>query len=194
MLKHIFLILVIFLSYFLWNQRPVKHGVGITAPNEPSVVKVVRHGGFELNHYKLYPTWKIETTARVLSKKRYWFDDKTQISQNDLVIGWNNLSDERILNQVKIPITDRDFRIDVIQPPLTFSEIRNQIMFMHTVPANDAVKEKLNSLRNGHIIRMKGYIVDVNDHSSIIWKSSFSDRNNRLDSNQIVYIEDIEII
>lgn len=194
MLKHIFLILVIFLSYFLWNQRPVKHGVGITAPNEPSVVKVVRHGGFELNHYNLTPTWKIETTARVVSKKRYWLDDKTHLSQLDMVLGWNNLSDERILNQVKIPINERDFKIDVIQPPLTFSEIRNQIMFMHTVPANDAVKEKLNSLRNGHIIKMKGYIVDVNDRSSLIWKSSFSDRNNRLDSNQIVYIEDIEII
>jgi hypothetical protein len=194
MIKHIFLVLVILLSYFLWDQRPIKHGIGITAPEAPTLVKINRHQGFGVDHYNLVPTWKIETTARVLANKKYWFDDKTNLAPFDFVLGWNQLSDERILNQVKTPIKNRDFSIDVIRPPLTLHEIRQQILFMHAIPANEQVSEQLNSIRVGHIVTMRGYIVDINDRSSLIWRSSYNERNHRLDNSQIVFIEHVELL
>ena len=193
MLKHISLIIVIVLSYFMWDQRPVKHGAGVIAPEKPSVVQITRHQGFEIDHYKLQPKWKIESTARVLSQKRYWLDEKTNLAPYDIVLGWGAMSDERILSQVQTPIGKRDFRIEVIRPPLTFNEIRQQILFMHAVPANDYVRSQLAGVRTGNVISFTGYVVDVNDRSGLYWKSSMSNSNNRLDSNQIVYIESIEI-
>lgn len=194
MIKHIFLILVIFVSYFLWNQRPVKHGFGITAPEQPVLVKVNRHAGIDIEHYTLKPTWEIETTARVLSQKRYWFDEKTHLSPIDFVLGWGQLSDERILSQIKTPIHGREFDLNVIRPPLTLDEIRQHLLFMHAVPSSESVSEQLKNIRPGNIITIQGYIVDINDRSDLIWKSSFTDRNSRLDGNQIVYIDQIEVL
>lgn len=193
MLKHISLIIVIVLSYFMWDQRPVKHGAGVIAPEKPSVVQITRHQGFEIDHYKLQPRYKIEATSRVLSQKRYWLDEKTKLAPYDFVMGWGAMSDERILSQVQTPIGKRDFSIEVIRPPLTFNEIRQQIMYMHAVPANDYVRSRLASVRTGHVVSFTGYVVDINDRSGLFWNSSMSKSNNRLDSNQIVYIESIEI-
>ena len=194
MLKHISLILVVLVSYFMWDQRPVKHGPGVIAPDSPSVVQVVRHNGIKMQHYTLNPNYKIEATSRVLSQRTYWFDHKNQLAPFDFVLGWGEMSDERILSQVQTPINERDFKVEVIRPPLTLNEIRQQILFMHAVPANEEIKDKLSSVREGHLVSLSGYIVDINDRADLFWESSFSKHNKRLDHNQIVYVEQVELL
>lgn len=193
MLKHISLILVVLLSYFMWDQRPVKHGPGVTAPDRPSVVQVVRHNGIEMQHYTLQPKYRIQATSRVLAQRKYWFDEKNQLAPFDFVFGWGDMSDERILSQIQTPINEREFKVEVIRPPLTFNEIRQQLLFLHAIPANDEIMNKLAGIREGHIVTISGYIVDINDRSNLFWKSSFSKQNNRLDHNQIVYVEQVDI-
>ncbi|MDX1592386.1 MAG: hypothetical protein R3283_10505 [Balneolaceae bacterium] len=178
----------------MWDQRPVKHGPGITAPDSPSVVQVFRRDGIQIQHYTLKPTYKIEATSRVIAQRTYWFDDKNQLSPFDFVLGWGDMSDERILSQVQTPINERDFKVEVIRPPLTFNEIRDQILYMHAIPANEEVKSKLAKVREGHIVSLSGYIVDINDRADLFWKSSFSKQNSRLDHNQIVYVEEINVL
>jgi len=194
MLKHISLILVVLVSYFMWDQRPVKHGPGVIAPDSPSVVQVVRHNGIEMQHYTLKPSYKIEATSRVLSQRTYWFDDKNQLAPFDFVLGWGDMSDERILSQVQTPINERDFKVEVIRPPLTLNEIRQQVLFMHAVPANEEIKNKLAKVREGHLVSISGYIVDISDRADLFWKSSFSKQSKRLDHNQIVYVEQIHVL
>ena len=194
MLKHISLVIVIVLSYFMWDQRPVKHGAGVIAPDDPSVVQVTRHQGFDVDHYQLQPKFKIESTARILSQKRYWLDERTQLAPYDFVLGWGAMSDERVLSQVQTPIGKRDFRVEVIRPQLTMNEIRQQIMYMHAVPADDYVRSQLAKIRTGHVVSFTGYVVDVNDRSGKLWSSSIRNNNNRLDSSQIVYIQSVEIL
>lgn len=193
MLKHIFLVLVLMVSYYMWDQRPVKHGFGVVAPDEPVLIKVARSQDFEIDHYKLDSFWKVETTARVLSHKRYWLDEKTHLAPLDIVLGWGSMSDERVLSQVQAPIKNREFSLDVIRPPLTLNEIRKQIMFMHAVPGNETVKALLNSIRTGNIVTIEGYIVNIRDRSNVIWTSSLTANKPRLDNSQIVLIERIEI-
>ena len=193
MIKHIFLVLVLMVSYYLWDQRPVKHGFGVVAPEAPTLVKVSRTQNFEIDHYTLNSSWRLETTARVLSQKRYWLDEKTHLSPVDFVLGWGSMSDERVLSQVQAPVKKREYTLDVIRPPLTLNEIRQQILFMHAIPANDTVRSQLNSIRTGNVVTVKGYIVDIKDRSNIIWTSSLSANTPRLDNRQIVYIQSLEI-
>lgn len=194
MLKHLFLILVLAGSYYLWDQRPIKHGVGVTAPDTPVVER-----GFQLaehyhKHYTLEPKFRLNTTARVISNKRYWFDEKSELAPVDFVLGWGSLSDERILDQVKTPISRRDFKIDVIRPPMTFNEIRSKLLYMHAIPANDSVADRLKSIKTGHIVSIKGYIVDVYDRSDVLWTSSRQGNTAKLDNSQYVLIESLSVV
>lgn len=194
MLKHIFLILVLAVSYYLWDQRPIKHGVGVTAPEAPKVERGFQLAEHNVKHYTLEPKFRLKTTSRVLANKRYWFDEKSELAPVDLVLGWDDLSDERILNQVKTPISGRDFKIDVIRPPLTFNEIRSKLLYMHAIPANDEIADRLKRIKPGHIISINGYIVDISDRSSVIWTSSRQGNTAKLDNSQYVLVESLEVL
>jgi hypothetical protein len=193
MIKHIVLIAILVIGFVLWNQRPVKHGPGVIAPDAPTVQRAAVRGNFDHQHYELIPKWKIEGTLRVLSKNRYWFDEKKNIAPVDFVFGWADMSDERILSQVKAPISNRNFELDVIAPPLTFEEIRNLLLFIHAVPSNEEVWEAIKNVREGQLVRFKGYFVDVHDQSDLIWKSSYNQSQKKLDNPQITWIESFSI-
>ncbi len=194
MLKHIFLVLVLAVSYYLWDQRPIKHGVGVTAPDDPVVERGFQLPEHSVKHYTLQPKFKLLTTSRILSNKRYWFDEKSELAPVDFVLGWGDLSDERILNQINTPIGRRNFKIDVIRPPLTFNEIRGNLLYMHAIPSNEMISEQLKSIKEGHIVTIKGYIVDVYDRSNIIWRSSTQGNSAKLDQPQYVLIESLEVL
>ncbi|WP_069131818.1 hypothetical protein [Rhodohalobacter halophilus] len=194
MLKHLFLIIVLAVSYYLWDQKPIKHGVGITAPDAPQVERGFRLTEHYVKHYTLEPKFRIKTTSRVIANKRYWFDEKSDLAPVDVVLGWGDLSDERILSQVKTPISRRDFKVDVIRPPLTFSEIRSKLLYMHAIPANDEIADKLKRVKEGHIVSINGYIVDVHDQSSVLWTSSRQGNSAKLDNSQYVLVESLELL
>lgn len=194
MLKHLFLILVLAGSYYLWDQRPIKHGVGVTAPDAPVVERGFQLAEHSKKHYTLQPKFRLNTTARVISNERYWFDEKSELAPVDFVLGWGDLSDERVLDQVKTPISRRDFKIDVIRPPMTFSEIREKLLYMHAIPANESVEDQLKSIKTGHIISIEGYIVDVYDRADVLWTSSRQGKNAKLDNSQYVLVESLDVL
>jgi hypothetical protein len=193
MLKHLFLILVLAVSFYLWDQRPIKHGAGVLAPDAPTVQRGFQMSGQEIEHYTLQPRYRIEGTSRILSNQRYWFDEKSSLSPVDFVLGWGKMSDERIIDQIKTPIRGRDYKIDVIRPPLTFNQIRSEILYMHAIPANEEIEEKLKKLKTGNVIKYKGYLVDVHDRSGILWRTAIQNGTPKLDSSQLVYIAELEI-
>lgn len=193
MLKHIFLVLVLAVSYYLWDQRPIKHGVGVTAPDAPIIERGYQLPKHSVKHYTLQPKFRLRTTSRILSNKRYWFDEKSELAPVDFVLGWDNLSDERILDQIKTPISGRDFKIDVIRPPLTFHEIRKNLLYMHAIPANETIAEQLKTIKTGHIVSIKGFIVDVYDRSDVMWRSATQGNSAKLDRSQYVLIESLKV-
>ncbi|MCC5915024.1 MAG: hypothetical protein JJU46_11660 [Balneolaceae bacterium] len=193
MLKHLFLIIVLFGCYLVWDMRPVTHGEGVIAPDAPNLVQTNRHPGFHHEEFILKPKWKIEATNRVLSSRTYWLDDKRTLSPRDFVFGWGDLSDERILGQVSTSIRSRDYSLEVIRPPMTIGEIRNHLLFAHTIPANEEVRKTIRDIRPGHLVSFRGYLVDIDQDSNPYWLSTYSGSRSRLDGSQIVYIEHIEI-
>ncbi|PKD44811.1 hypothetical protein [Rhodohalobacter barkolensis] len=194
MLKHLFLVLVLAGSYYLWDQKPIKHGVGVTAPDAPVVERGFQLAEHNFKHYTLEPKYRLKTTARVVSNKRYWFDEKAELAPVDFVLGWGELSNERILDQVKTPISRRDYKIDVIRPPMTFNEIRSNLLYMHAIPANETIADQLKSIKTGHIVSIRGFIVDVYDRADVLWTSSRQGNSAKLDNSQYVLIESLDVL
>lgn len=193
MFKHIFLVIILVGSIMLWEQRPVSHGAGVVAPEEPALQRVGFKNEFKYQHYDLTPRWQIQGETRVLSKKSYWLDDKKHLSPYDMILGWSVMSDERTLNQVQIPISNRHYNIDVIRPQITVNEMKKNLLFVHAIPSNDEINETLKNIREGHVISFKGYIVDVKDQSDWKWISSIGNKIAHRGESQIVWIQELNI-
>lgn len=193
MLKHLFLLIVLAVSYYIWDQRPIQPEDGILAPEAPELIRTNRAPAIEKDGMMLHPRWRIEGTSRVLANRRYWIDTHASLAPVDAVLGWKGLSDNLTLSQVKTPVRNREFRLDVIRPRMTLSEIRENLMLMHAIPSDESVRSKLLDIRKGHVISYSGYIVDAGYADLITWESDFTPGSSRLDGGQIVYIERLEI-
>jgi len=191
MLKHIFLLLVLIFCYFLWEQRPVKYGPGVIVNSQPKVEAVNRTATFDIKNATLIPKYQIEGTIRVIAKKSYWFDNKRHISPTDLVLGWNRMSDDKLLRKLLITIDDRSYDVQMAKPPSMRGTIHEYVLMAHAIPATERIREKLATVRRGQFISFSGFIVDVRTKDEKSWVSPVRDGKPAVRSAQWIWIENL---
>lgn len=191
MLKHIFLLLVLIFCYFLWEQRPVKYGPGVMVNSEPRLETVNRAATIDTEEATLIPKYRIEGTIRVIAKKSYWFDNRRHISPTDLVLGWNRMSDDKLLNKLLITIDDRSYEVQMAKPPSLRGTIHEYVIMAHTIPATERIREKLATVRRGQFISFSGFIVDVRTNNEDTWVSPMRDGKPAVRSPQWIWIENL---
>ncbi|WP_413560364.1 hypothetical protein [Bdellovibrio sp. HCB209] len=168
---------ILMVAIFYWKNRPVPVADGILIPEDPIQENIVEGQGKPvkipagvaepLAHYKI--------RARVLSTNRYYFDPGAGISPIDLALGWGPMSDSRILKELRIGQSLRYYHVKWTQSaPISDSEIMRHSANVHIIPADDIVKEVLFSLREGHLIELKGELVVVSTKDGGEWRSSMS--------------------
>lgn len=191
MYKHIFLVIVMIGSVLLWGQRPANHGPGILAPEEPLLRRTEFKEDIRFQNFTLIPRWEIRGTSRIVSKKSYWFDEKKHLSPYDMVLGWDAMSDEQNLSHVQVPISNRQYDIEIIRSHLTAGQMREQLLYAHVIPSDEEVSKMLKEVKEGDIITYKGFIVDVEDQSNWRWTSSIDSKKTQLDHSQILWLQNL---
>lgn len=193
MLKIILLCVVMFTGYYAWSIFPIQHGPGVIAPNKPRVSKLTFDKPFLFNSSTVVPIRKISGQVRVLEKKRYFFDNRSQYSPIDVLIGWNELSDERNLDFLHFSLHDRYFKMNYSSPPLPINNIYNQIQLWHLMPATEEIDTDIKGIREGNVISIEGFIVNIESKDSFGWKSELSNPGEVHLKNTIVWINKIEV-
>ncbi len=64
---------------------------------------------------------------------------------------------------------------------------------MHMIPAADSVERSLMKLREGDIIVLQGYLVDVDHESGWKWRTSLSRSDTGAGACEIVYVESVSV-
>lgn len=195
MVKHIFFILLMIAGgYYFWNSRPVVHGPGVVAPNEPVQEQAYGVQKIDFNNLKLSPFAKIDIEARVLSKKRYYDDKEANFAPYDIVVGWGPMSDERNLDQILVKQSDRYYYWEMIQPSISIGEIRTHSANIRFIASDEDESKELADIRIGQIIRVKGYLVDVKSGEGWTIKSSSNRTDSGKEASEIVWINDLKIL
>ena len=195
MVKHIFFILLMIAGgYYFWNTRPVVHGPGEVAPNEPMQQQAYGINDIDHNEFKLSPFAKIDIEARLLSKKKYFEDREAGFSPYDFVLGWGPMSDERNLDKILIKQSDRFYHWEMIEPPIPINEIRTNSANVRLISPNSEISEKLQNLRLGQIIRIKGYLVEVHSNEGWSIKSSSLRTDAGKEASEIIWIRELSIM
>ena len=116
------------------------------------------------------------------------------LSPIDLALGWGAMSDQAVLDRITITQGSRWYftRYD-LPAPISDQGIINNSSNMHMVPANPWVLKKLKDVRRGNLVRLKGFLVDIDSDSGFRWRTSLRRDDTGNGSCELFYVEDIYI-
>lgn len=194
MKKIIFLIIVFFAwKHFYYIGDAPELGPGAIAGGTP-YQNPTDERSFRKGDYTYYPRASFEVEARVLSASRYYFDQEARISPIDLALGWGQMSDEAIINQFDIWQEKRWYEWEADNLPIPKYEVINNSANMHLIPDNEVIAEEFKKIRNGDLVDIKGYLVDVKKNTGWKWKTSMVRSDQGAGACEIIYVKSFSII
>jgi hypothetical protein len=174
-----------------FGSRPVTHGPGVVAPDPPEQTSTDA-AAFGFNGYLVEPLAGFHANARVLCKKKYWFGKGTDIAPVDLALGWGRMSDEAVLDKLNIHQSNRFYFWRTKAFPIPRKEIETHSANMHLIPADAAVRKRIQSVRVGEVIDFSGYLVSVSSTDKWHWKSSLTRTDTGNHACEVVFVKDFQ--
>lgn len=196
MVRNLFYISAIalcFLVYREYESSPIEHPPGVLVAGQPQQ-QIVGNSVFGIDDYILTRRASFEIRARVLSTERYYLHREGDLSPIDLALGWGPMSDQSVLDRLKISQSGRWYRFSYdfpapIPEPLLISSSSN----MHMIPADSGIARRLKKVRKGDVVVLEGYLVDVDHPSGWRWRTSMSRNDTGNGACEIVYVESMRL-
>jgi hypothetical protein len=188
------LALAAFLIHHWWLSQPVEHGPGIVAPYDPVQTEITEPQRFEFKGYTFIPAAEFWIEARILSRERYFIDPEAKLSPIDLALGWGRMSDEQVLEKIKIRQGGRFYHWRVREFPIPRREIETNSANMHLIPADKAVKKTLFRTRQGNVVRLNGYLVKIRGEGGWYWNSSMTREDTGNHACEVIYVTSCEVV
>lgn len=189
--------LVAFGIYYWYDGRPISHeGKGQVVPVQPlQTVTKAKVFGFG-DGFTVLPLADFDITARVLSRKRYWMGTEAELAPVDLALGWGQMSDDKVLSELKISQSGRWYRWRSRSRnlPVPRDQIEHNSANMHLVPADDDIESLIKSAKKGDIVRLKGHLVRINKGNGWHWQSSLSRTDTGNGACEVIFVKEFEII
>jgi len=181
--------------HFYSQPGQVTLGPGVLAKETPYQESIRSPGTHKVDNYTITELADFRIKAKVLSKKNYFSGRESDLSPTDLALGWGNMSDESILEQIKISQSGRFYRWRVESFPLPRREIETSSANMHLIPASDIVESVLKEIRNGDIIELSGSLVNVeSDSDGWRWRSSQTRNDTGNGACELIWVESLQIV
>ena len=180
------------LCFLWWSHRSIGREAGVLAPNVPQQSRLAGVKPILFEDYTLIPIAGFDIEARVLGVKRYRHDREAELAPYDLALGWGRMSDSRILDEFKIRQFGRFYYWSTRSCPIPREEIIASSANMHIIPADDAVLHKLQRLRNGHVVKLRGSLVSVRGDDGFIWLSSTTREDSGDGACEVVWVDEID--
>jgi len=164
-----------FVVYFHF-QRPISYPAGVLVASEPEQIAVsddqilIEHGA-----YHLKPLARFSIDARILHRKVYGYDRSAKLVPVDLALGWGPMSDQAVLDQLKISQSMRFYWYEYqSSPPIPKEQIISHSTNLHVIPATSAIASFCKSLRQGELVHLEGELVEATGPEIGTWRSSLS--------------------
>lgn len=174
MVKYLFLCALIGLSVMAWSEIPIKRGPGIVAESRPVLSKDKNQKDITFDGNTFSPFAKVKATVRVVEKDRYFFDGMSKFAPYDILVSWGETSDQKNLDYLNFKMTDRTFSYNKLRLPLNENTVLSQTELWHLVSSTGDIEKEIFGLRDGHIITIQGYLVDVTTKEGLSWNSTSS--------------------
>lgn len=175
-----------------WQHRPAHAASGMLAASAPAQTDIDGHPAeLHSGRFTLDPRANFDITARVLSREDYQMDDLAPISPTDLTLGWGRMSDTAVLDRIRISQSNRFYFWYTDDFPIPRREIEESSANMHMIPASNAVARALRAVRQGEIVHLRGFLVNVHRDDGRAWNTSLTRDDTGAGACEVVLVEDI---
>jgi hypothetical protein len=130
---------------------------------------------FRFGDATVTPLAAFSVGARILSRENYYVGRETQYSPTDLALGWGPMAAPGIPAALHVSQGGRWYRYSWSgEAPLPPSQIALNSSNMHMVPANADAASALEALQAGQLVRLDGWLVEIDGDDGWRWRSSLS--------------------
>ena len=187
------LALCVLLTYHTCSNREISRPPGVLAAEEPVQTPVTDLPEIAYGAYRLRPLAGFDIKARVILAKRYWFGRGSDLAPVDLALGWGPMSDQDVLKQFTFSQSDRFYYWRTDTFPVPRETVESHSANMHMIPANPEIESELKRLRPGHIVQVRGYLVEAHGPDGGRWTSSLSRTDTGRGACEIVFVQSLNI-
>lgn len=174
--------------------RPIASPEGILAPDDPLQRTLQAAEPFEFAGYRLRPRAEFELQARVLSAESYRWDGGAQLAPLDLALGWGPMSDSAMISRFEVTQGARFYTLYPRDDSADLALALRHSANMHLIPADDAVRRVLGSARAGHLVSLRGRLVDASGPNGFAWRTSLSRDDTGDGACELFLVESAEIL
>tara|TARA_R110002111_G_scaffold6887_4_gene28842 strand:- start:115 stop:708 length:594 start_codon:yes stop_codon:yes gene_type:complete len=193
------LLIVGFMIFVLWkltggsDQIALTPGVKVIESPVQQVIKGTNP--FSFKGHTVSPLADFTLQAKVLAKENYHLGPESKLSPVDLALGWGQMSDQAIVDEIQFSQSGRWYRWSVQTFPIPKRTIETQSANMHMIPSTDWIENRLKQVKEGQIITLTGYLVRVDaDKSNWHWQSSLTRDDVGAGACELIYLTDFSII
>lgn len=180
-----------FLGY-TYLQRPISYPAGVLVESEPAQITIAE--GQELiehGEYHLKPLARFSLDGRILHRKVYRYDRQSKLVPVDLAVGWGPMSDQAVLDRIKISQSMRFYWYEYrLPPPIPQDRIISHSTNLHVIPATSTVSSFCKSLRQGDLVHLEGELVEATGPEIGTWRSSLTRTDTGNGACELMLVED----
>jgi hypothetical protein len=174
------------------SGRPIDRPAGVLIDRMP-LQTPTNATPFTFGEFEITPRASYDIEARVLSVEPYKMDGGAKLSPLDFAVGWGSMSDSAVLDHFRISQGARFF---TIYPDETAIDLRSALLGsanMHLIPSTGRVRDQLEGVRPGNLVRLKGYLVSVAGPNGYTWNTSLTREDTGAGACELFYVESVEV-
>ncbi|MEP7015986.1 MAG: hypothetical protein ABI925_11140, partial [Verrucomicrobiota bacterium] len=182
------------LAYW-YLHRPITYPPGVLIADEPSQINLPADTpAFQQGAFRLKPLAVFSIDARVLHRKIYRSDKQSALVPVDLALGWGPMSDQHVLDQLKISQSARFYWYEYEHPPIAKEEIISHSTNIHIIPATPEIAARCKSLRAGTLVHLNGDLVEASGPAIGSWRSSLTRTDTGNGACELMWVNDLSIL
>lgn len=191
-----FLVIGLICFAYWYLHRPITYPPGVLIADEPSQITLPADTPpFRQEVFQLKPLAVFSIDARVLHRKIYRFDHGASLVPVDLALGWGPMSDQRVLNQLKITQSMRFYWYEYShQPPIPVEQIVSHSTNLHVIPSTKSIASQCKSLRVGQLVHLRGDLVEATGAAIGTWRSSLSRTDTGNGACELMWVKELSIL
>ena len=192
--KYFWILVVLFLisGYHAWSNGSISRPPGVLVAEEPQQGAIVDLPEIRRQDLFLKLLASFELKSRVIRTKRYYFGRAADLAPVDVVLAWGSMSDQNNLGYFKFSQSDRFYFWSAKTLPVPREVVESHTANMHMIPGNANVEKLLKALRPGHIIHLRGYLVEAHAPDGWRWRSSLSRTDTGPGACELVLVQSLE--
>ena len=192
----VFLAIALASVAYWYFHRPITYPPGVLIASEPEQISIIGSvKPIDYHAFHLQPLAYFTIDARVLHRKIYRYDRPAALVPVDLALGWGPMSDQHVLDQLKISQSMRFYWYEYQrQPPIPQDQIISHSTNIHVIPSTTEIASRCKSLRTGSLVHLSGELVEATGPGIGTWRSSLSRTDTGNGACELMWVEKMSVL